>query len=45
MFKLKCPKCNNSMNYSPISIVSEKTRKTCVYCGKSFKIIGNRIKE
>lgn len=36
---LKCPKCKNTMKYSPIKkqdITLKK--KTCVYCNKTFSI-------
>jgi len=44
IYLLKCPACRNKMKYSPMK-AGDKKRKACVYCGKSFSIIGNIIKK
>jgi len=36
VYLLQCPECKNRMKYATAGILSDK-RKTCVYCGKSFK--------
>ncbi|MBI2651606.1 hypothetical protein HYX01_03990 [Candidatus Woesearchaeota archaeon] len=36
IFLLKCPKCSHTMKYQTHSLVSEKKRKKCVYCGFSM---------
>lgn len=45
ILKLKCPKCKNTMNYQAKTIILSAKRKTCVYCGKTFKIKENIIKK
>jgi len=37
MFLLRCPKCHKDQKYHTYSNINNK-RKTCVYCGKSFKV-------
>jgi len=32
------------MKYSPLK-VGDKKRKTCVYCGRSFNVVGNIVKK
>jgi len=44
IYLLKCPGCKHNMKYSPMKSGSNK-RKTCVYCGRSFAVIGNIIKK
>lgn len=44
MFKLRCPKCGNYMNYQTIKEILGK-KKACVYCGKSFKVMENIVKK
>lgn len=42
---LKCPKCHNSMKYqSKDNYIMGKSKK-CVYCGRSFNVRNNLIKE
>jgi transposase-like protein len=35
--KVRCPNCKHEMNYQA-RITTKNKRKTCVYCGKSFKV-------
>jgi uncharacterized Zn finger protein len=41
---LKCPSCKNNMKYASLKKEISKCRKRCVYCGKTFKILGNILK-
>lgn len=44
-FVLRCPKCGHDMKYhTPTRILTDK-RKRCVYCGSSFKVRENMVKE
>ena len=45
MFLLQCPNCKNKMKYQTPKPLTEKNRKRCVYCGKSFKIREQIIKK
>ncbi|MBI2134935.1 hypothetical protein HYU09_03015 [Candidatus Woesearchaeota archaeon] len=45
MFLLQCPKCKNRMKYSSAGLISEKNKKRCVYCGKSFSVRQNTIQK
>ncbi|MFO8015827.1 MAG: hypothetical protein R6U32_01850 [Candidatus Woesearchaeota archaeon] len=45
MFILKCPKCGNEMKYEGRGSLPGSKRKACVYCGASFKVKDNIIKE
>jgi len=41
MFLVKCPQCKNTMKCDPLKkdIYSiSKARKSCVYCGRNFKL-------
>jgi len=40
MFLVKCPKCYKEMKCDPRIDIS-KAVKTCVYCGRHFKIHSN----
>lgn len=42
MLLLKCPQCKNEMKYQTNDTLLKNKRKTCVYCGKNFKI-GNYV--
>ena len=44
-FLLKCPKCGHSMRYHTTTRVLSDRRKSCVYCGKSFKVKEHVLKE
>ena len=35
---LKCPKCGQTQKYLPQKPISEKSRRNCVYCGKSIHV-------
>jgi len=47
MLLVRCPKCNNTMKYQPNPGDTHKKTKTCVYCGRSFRVVpkskSNRI--
>ena len=45
MLLLKCPKCGNQMKCNPLPGELAGKSKRCVYCGRSFKIIGNIAKQ
>ena len=48
MLQVRCPKCKHKMLCNPIGSTNVglgKKRKKCVYCGKSFKILGNILKK
>lgn len=36
-FLLQCPKCHHRMKYATNTIFLSNKRKSCVYCGKSYK--------
>ncbi len=44
MLILKCPKCGNQMRCEPRPGELTGKKKMCVYCGRSFGIIGNIAK-
>ena len=35
---IKCPQCGHSQKFLPLKQISEKSRKKCVYCGKSIQV-------
>jgi len=41
MITVKCPKCRKLQKYEPRQGRLTKKYKTCVYCGRSFKIHSN----
>ena len=45
MFLLQCPKCKNKMKYNSQGALSEKNKKRCVYCGKSFSVRNHIIQK
>jgi len=49
MFLLLCPHCKNRMKYQPTKTAAKAglagLRKACVYCGKSFVVKSNIIKQ
>jgi uncharacterized Zn-finger protein len=45
MLLLKCPKCGNKMKCNPKAGELKDKSKRCVYCGRSFKLIGNIAKQ
>ncbi|MFC1741233.1 hypothetical protein ACFL3V_01725 [Nanoarchaeota archaeon] len=44
-FKLKCPKCGHKMLYHTDTKILSDKRKSCVYCGKSFKVKEHIVNE
>jgi len=42
---LQCPKCKNKMKYQGRTIMIGSKRKACVYCGNSFVVKDNVIRE
>lgn len=44
VIELRCPHCNNTMKYATQDRKVYKKRKTCVYCGKSFRVDTNILK-
>ncbi len=42
---LKCPKCKNDMKYQSRDMSLTGKSKRCVYCGRSFKVLGRIIKK
>ena len=45
MLLLQCPKCGNRMKYQNRDpYLSDKSKK-CVYCNKTFKILGNVVRK
>ncbi|MBL7055835.1 hypothetical protein ISS07_02900 [Candidatus Woesearchaeota archaeon] len=45
LFLLKCPNCKHEMKYDSAGPVSEKKRKRCVYCGKSYPVRKNILEK
>ena len=45
IFLLKCPKCLHNMKYHTNTRILTNKRKKCVYCGRSFKVSKQVIKE
>lgn len=45
MFLLQCPKCKNKMKYQTQKPITEKNKKRCVYCGKSYTVRDTIIKK
>jgi predicted nucleic-acid-binding Zn-ribbon protein len=45
MLLLQCPKCKNRMKYQSKTVILTGKRKTCVYCGRNFKVRDNLIKK
>jgi DNA-directed RNA polymerase subunit M/transcription elongation factor TFIIS len=45
MILLKCPKCGNKMKYQSRGDILTGKRKSCVYCGHSFKASEHIIKK
>jgi len=45
IFLLQCPNCKNKMKYQNTGLLSEKKRKRCVYCGKSFTARSRVVKK
>ena len=43
--RLKCDKCKHFMNYKPSKANLSDLKKKCVYCGKTFSVKKNLIKE
>ncbi|MBU2560886.1 MAG: hypothetical protein KKD17_01215 [Nanoarchaeota archaeon] len=44
-FLLKCPGCGHDMLYHTDSRILSDKRKSCVYCGRSFKAKEHVVKE
>ncbi len=45
-FIVKCPHCQRLQGYIPRDKrINSNTRKTCIFCGRSFKVRENLIKE
>jgi len=45
-FVVKCPHCSRLQGYIPQSKrITPKTRKTCIFCGRSFNVRANLIDE
>lgn len=42
---IKCQYCGNSQKFLPLKQISEKSRKKCVYCGKSVRVYKQIIGE
>ena len=45
MFILQCPKCKNNMKYQMMKGELKKKSKKCVYCGYTFIVQNNIVKE
>ena len=45
MFLLQCPNCKNRMKCQPTKASIAGLRKACVYCGKSFGMKKNIVKQ
>lgn len=45
MFLLLCPQCKHKMKYQTLKPLTEKNKKRCVYCGKSFIVRNTIVKE
>lgn len=45
MLLLKCPKCGNQMKCNPKAGELAGKTKRCVYCGRTFRIMGNILKQ
>ncbi|MFC1727862.1 hypothetical protein ACFLZ7_00145 [Nanoarchaeota archaeon] len=45
IFQLRCPACKQKMKYGTDTRILTKKRKRCVYCGRSFSVRNNLIKE
>ncbi|MDP6599842.1 MAG: hypothetical protein QF798_00195 [Candidatus Woesearchaeota archaeon] len=45
MFLLQCPKCKNKMKYQTLKPISEKNKKRCVYCGRTYPIRLNIVQK
>ncbi|MBN1156991.1 hypothetical protein JXA85_05210 [Candidatus Woesearchaeota archaeon] len=41
---LRCPRCRNQMKYQTTEQFLTGKRKSCVYCGRSFKVNDAMIK-
>ncbi|MFT4309078.1 MAG: hypothetical protein ACMXYL_01165 [Candidatus Woesearchaeota archaeon] len=37
-YDTKCPKCGNTQKFQSIKGLTIKSRKKCVYCGKSYNV-------
>ncbi|NQU79201.1 hypothetical protein HQ545_05540 [Candidatus Woesearchaeota archaeon] len=44
-FLLRCPGCGHNMKYHTITRILSDKRKSCVYCGRSFKVKEHVLKE
>ena len=45
-FIVKCPHCSRMQGYIPRSKkIEPNTRKTCIFCGRSFNVRANLISE
>ncbi|MBW2971432.1 hypothetical protein KY359_00200 [Candidatus Woesearchaeota archaeon] len=44
-FLLRCPGCGHDMKYHTTTKVLSDRRKSCVYCGRSFKAKDHLVKE
>ena len=45
MLLLQCPRCKNRMKYQGKGVYLAEKSKKCVYCNRTFKVLGNIIKE
>jgi len=45
MLLVQCPRCKKQMKYESKTRILGNKRKQCVYCGHSFKIRENILKE
>jgi len=45
-FVVKCPHCSRLQGYIPRDKkITSNSRKSCIFCGRSFKVRENLIKE
>ncbi|MBU0615392.1 MAG: hypothetical protein KJ601_04830 [Nanoarchaeota archaeon] len=45
MMLLICPKCRHKMKYGCRDGILKGKSKVCVYCGKSFSVLNNIVKQ
>ncbi|MBD3164807.1 hypothetical protein GF323_06430 [Candidatus Woesearchaeota archaeon] len=45
IFLVRCPKCKHTMRYQSKTMILAGKRKSCVYCGRSFKARNNLVRK